>query len=167
MAYCLFPCRSTINFSIPGPSLNVPTIAPPVPLPIVEGDVVLDGTTQGIFGLVELEGHNNGAFEIGIELKTNCTVKGLVINRFGTAGIRILAASCTVQGCYIGTDVSGTTRLPNGSGIVVSGNSATIGGTTEAARNIISGNASNGIEIVNSSDHTGFGLVTRSECHRR
>ena len=58
-----------------------------------------------------------------------------------------------VQGNFIGTDITGTAKLANGGdGVVVGGlfgfvtNGVTIGGTTAAARNIISGNGSNGIE---------------------
>lgn len=47
----------------------------------------------------------------------------------------------TVQGNFIGTDITGNAALGNGgTGISVSGTGLTIGGTTAAARNIISGN---------------------------
>jgi titin len=56
-----------------------------------------------------------------------------------------------VQGNYIGTDASGVSALGNsGSGVLVSGQnvtSTTIGGTGSGARNIISGNKLQGIEI--------------------
>ncbi|HEV2799104.1 MAG TPA: carboxypeptidase regulatory-like domain-containing protein, partial [Pyrinomonadaceae bacterium] len=56
----------------------------------------------------------------------------------------------SIQGNFIGTNASGTAGLPNGGeGIFVMGGSSnnTIGGTTAAARNIISGNNSNGISF--------------------
>ncbi len=59
-------------------------------------------------------------------------------------GIRINADGVTVKGNYIGTDVSGTAKIgndTNGNGIVVRGYNNIIGGTSEAARNIISGNS--------------------------
>jgi hypothetical protein len=54
-----------------------------------------------------------------------------------------------VQGNFIGTDVAGNSKLPNvGNGIFIGAyNGATIGGTTVAARNIISGNTGYGIEL--------------------
>ena len=53
----------------------------------------------------------------------------------------------------IGTNASGTNRLPNGvDGVNVAGsNGNTIGGTAVADRNIISGNAGSGIDLVSNS----------------
>lgn len=69
----------------------------------------------------------------------------------------------SVQGNYVGTDVSGTSALgcylsSSCTGIVVSyGVSGTIGGTTAAARNVISGfpgSSGNGLYIFNTPDGT-------------
>ena len=52
---------------------------------------------------------------------------------------------------YIGLDVTGTRSLTSGTGVVLgvagSGIGNTIGGTTAAARNVISGNPTNGVQI--------------------
>ena len=63
----------------------------------------------------------------------------------------------TIEGNDIGTDITGTLAIPNGTiklsgdaAAVVLGNGAsdvTIGGTTAAARNVISGNNGDGIQI--------------------
>ena len=53
-----------------------------------------------------------------------------------------------VQGNFIGTDVTGNTAVGNASdGVIINFGSAnnTIGGTTPAARNLISGNGANGV----------------------
>ena len=53
-----------------------------------------------------------------------------------------------VQGNFIGTDVTGSTAVGNASdGVIINFGSAnnTIGGTTPAARNLISGNGGNGV----------------------
>ncbi len=72
------------------------------------------------------------------------TVLGTGINLFGLFTSRI-----AIQGNLIGTDVSGTLAVPNNrDGIFLQDtDDVTIGGTTEAARNIISGNGSSGVNI--------------------
>jgi len=75
---------------------------------------------------------------------------GNIISGNGGSGISIInGLNNTIQGNFIGTDVTGTVDLGNGSDGVqldsTTGN--TIGGTTAAARNIISGNGNNGVSI--------------------
>jgi Tol biopolymer transport system component len=68
--------------------------------------------------------------------------------------IQSSAATNTVQGNYIGTDITGAVAVPNlfaGVNIFGPGGSNTIGGSTTAARNVISGNVGNGIVIQSSS----------------
>jgi hypothetical protein len=77
---------------------------------------------------------------------------------FVAPGITILgaaAAGTQVQGNLIGTDVSGTVDLGNGGNgvLIVDSPNTTVGGTSVAARNIISGNGVHGVEI----DATGPG----------
>jgi hypothetical protein len=50
-----------------------------------------------------------------------------------------------VLGNYIGTNASGTAGVGNVDGVDVLGSGNTIGGTTGAARNVISGNANDGV----------------------
>jgi len=58
-----------------------------------------------------------------------------------------------VQSNYIGVDVTGAAALPNASGLgISSGNMNLIGGTTPAARNIISGNGGDGVQVYNAAD---------------
>ena len=59
-----------------------------------------------------------------------------------------------VQGNLIGLSAAGTSALPNGfEGVFISGASSnTIGGAVPAARNVISGNAANGIKILLATD---------------
>jgi titin len=53
-----------------------------------------------------------------------------------------------VQGNLIGTDATGMHRIPNGTGILLSGaGNALIGGTTAATRNVISGNSGDGVYV--------------------
>jgi hypothetical protein len=67
-------------------------------------------------------------------------------------GVEIFGSGATgnkVQGNYIGTDKTGAANLGNtGAGVSISGAiNNTIGGTTPAARNIISGNGAGGVQI--------------------
>lgn len=61
----------------------------------------------------------------------------------------------TVQGNYIGTDITGTLPLPNqANGIEISNADACqIGGTAAGARNVISGNRGNGVHTQGSAFH--------------
>src|SRR5262249_31018896 len=77
------------------------------------------------------------------------TVRGLVINSFTGPGITLASDGNHVEGNYIGTNFSGTavtdilgSPLGNFEGVLVLGYDNTIGGTTPAARNVISGNVS-------------------------
>jgi hypothetical protein len=76
---------------------------------------------------------------------------GDVISGNGTSGVYIISGSgSTVAGDWIGTDVTGRLRLPNALDGVRLGAQATgnaIGGTTTAARDVISANGEDGVQI--------------------
>ena len=84
------------------------------------------------------------------------TVRGLAINGFEQEGIRLFSGSKdTVEGNFLGTDVTGTVALPNGdTGVLLDGsNQDTIGGTTPGARNLVSGNTNQNIYLIDSSSN--------------
>jgi hypothetical protein len=66
-------------------------------------------------------------------------------------GVDVSAADLNrIEGNWIGTDAAGTAALPNGSrGVSIAGGSSsnTVGGTTAAARNVISGNNFLGVDV--------------------
>jgi CSLREA domain-containing protein len=126
-----------IRFSI---GSGVQTITPASPLP-PSHPAVIDGTTQPGFSgtpIIELDGSNAGSDAIGIWGGPRLVVRGLVINRFAT-GIQVNSSSM-VEGCFIGTDVTGTAALGNSVGVQIGVASIRIGGVTAEARNLISGN---------------------------
>ena len=99
--------------------------------------------------LIELSGGPVGAALI--ITAGNSTIRGLVINRFTNVsfnagdGIRLLTnGGNKVEGCFIGISADGATAQSNtGSGVdIESSPNNTIGGTTPAARNVISSNTS-------------------------
>ena len=153
-----------IHFAIPGDGPH--TIALLSPLPVIEDSVVIDGYTQQYASpntnpvgaglntvlMIELDGSNAGANADGLSIRAgNSTIRGLAINRFDDDGIVLRTnGSNRVEGCFIGTDVLGSTQLSNfGDGINIYGGSSdnTIGGLDAASRNLISGNSGDGVQI--------------------
>jgi len=62
-------------------------------------------------------------------------------------GIQTSANATTIQGNLIGTDVTGTNKIPNVSAIGVFGQNILVGGLIPGARNVISGNSGDGVFI--------------------
>jgi CSLREA domain-containing protein len=177
------PAQDTIAFAIgSGPQ----TIALQDFLPPITDPVIIDATTQpGYAGkpLIELTGRDlNDISEppssamAGLTIYSGeTTVRGLAIDGFGDravtvqgystpfsmdqAGIFILGrGGNTIEGCYIGTNFSGTESDANYDGIEILGSSNNqIGGTDALSRNVISGNEFCGVEIF---DFGAFGPAT-------
>ena len=149
--------RDTIAFNIPGAGPH--SIVLQTPLPIINNSVIIDGTTEPDYvvgaPVIELDG-SALADAIGLHITaSNSTVRGLVINGFGapagsTNGVGIQLENSTghlIEGNFIGTDVTGMLARPNRlNGILMfNADVSTVGGTTPASRNIISGNGSDGL----------------------
>jgi len=144
--------KDTIVFNIPGP--GVKTINLMNPLPDITDAVVIDATTQpGYAGapLVEIDGLAINGPVSGLTIKAGgSTVRGLSIGNFrNNAGIMLTGCDNNlIQGNYLGVDADGTTARQNFRGVILFNSSNNvIGGTTAAARNVISGNAASGIDI--------------------
>ncbi|MDQ4120238.1 MAG: hypothetical protein M3209_02075 [Acidobacteriota bacterium] len=144
-----------ITFNIPASdpncdaTTNVCSIVMPTALQDIITPVVIDGWSQGGTGytgrpLIQL----NKVLTIHAG---SSTVQGLIINR-GVDGITLLTfGGNLIRGNYIGTDLSGlnpiNTNFGITSGIFIRTPENVIGGTTPAARNLISGANSNGIVL--------------------
>ncbi len=139
---------NTMRFELIGAATY--TIQPLTALPIITDPLTIDGTTQAGFGgtpIIELDGT---AGSIGLEITAgSSTVRGLVINGFDEGILLDTNGNNVVQGNYIGTNVAGTGDLGNiNNGILIQDSANnTIGGTTSAQRNLISGNNGDGIRI--------------------
>jgi ELWxxDGT repeat protein/autotransporter-associated beta strand protein len=145
------------------------------PLPTINRTVDLDGYTQPGASpategspaqlMIELDGSNAGSDVNGLvtENARGCITRGLIINRFGAQGdangfalvLGVGGADSIVQGNYIGTDAKGEEALGNSAGIGILSPYNTIGGPRPEDRNVISGNAYDGIQI--GGERRGFG----------
>lgn len=131
--------------------------------------IVSDVTIQGNFIGTNFGGSSPLGNGIGIRLLVNPSIViggadpaarnvisgngiGITIDQAGT--------DARIQGNYIGTDVSGTAAVPNGTGIILTdtGLGIEIGGTVAGAGNLISGNGT-GITIQGAPDVLGVGDV--------
>jgi CSLREA domain-containing protein len=149
------PGMNLVAFRIPGPGPH--TIRPNEGLPPLVDPVIIDGTSEPHFQgmpVIELDGSGIGGEAHGLVLLAgNTTVRGLVINRFALNGILIegpAASGNVVEGNHIGTDVTGTAVLGNGlHGVsIVDAPGNLVGGAAAGARNVISGNAVHGVEVI-------------------
>lgn len=154
-----------IEFAIPG--VNVHTITLSTPLPAVTDAVAIDGYTQpgshpntrsigdDASIRVELNGASlSGNSAVGLQFAAaNCTLQGVVVNRFAGSGITLTKSGATrITGCFIGTNAAASAALGNGTGVNVSDSAgAVFGGSTPAERNVISGNIT-GVQLAGTSN---------------
>lgn len=146
-----------INFNISSASK---VIAPASPLPPITDAVTINGYSQtgasantkvandnAVLKIV-LDGLNAGGGAVGLQLEaSDSAIRGLVIQRFDEAGIRVIGDGSVISGNFIGTNAAGDAARGNTTGVIIHGSGNTLGGTTPAARNLISGNISFGLKI--------------------
>ena len=159
-----------IEFNIPGAGVH--KIAPTNALPDVGQNATIDGYTQpgahpntktngtDAVILIELSGENQSS-GTGLNLGDHgITVRGLCINRFTNGNYAISLGSCcgsgsfcdkygdVVEGCFIGTDTSGTVARPNTFGVNYScAQNSRLGGADIAQRNLISGSVFDAVYV--------------------
>jgi hypothetical protein len=128
-----YPDEDLIRFSIPGSGIQ--TIVPQSPLPIITDSVTLDATSQpGYAGtpLIELRG---GSLQV---VAPRTTIEGLLLD--GNSTGPALTLSGAGRDVVQANEIGGSAFPPNETGILITSSYNTIGGTSAAARNIISGN---------------------------
>ncbi|MEO8679774.1 MAG: Ig-like domain-containing protein [Vicinamibacterales bacterium] len=165
-----------ISFNINGGDGGPFTIIPSGGgLPAITDPVVIDGYTQGGASpntlaagtnaviQVEVRGTSAGAGATGFNVTSgNSTIRGLAISGFNGQAILLDGAvgGNLIEGNFIGTNITGTLASANTGGVVSQSPSNVIGGTTLAARNLISGNGvGSGIRV---SARTAAGVVVNS-----
>jgi len=150
------PGPDTIAFEIDS---GLQTIALESALPQILETIEIDGTTQPGFDpenpqpLIELDGANAGAEASGLDLAADAdgsTIRGLIVGGFEAGGIRVLSSGNTIAGNYIGLNAEGNAARANAGfgGVRIESADNTIGGATEADRNVISGNDGDGVSIL-------------------
>ncbi len=157
---------TTISFNIPtsdsGYSNNVFNILPSDSFPSLVNATILDGGTEPINSnpngpqilLNGILGQSLDVFPSGLKFTgTNCTARSFIIQNFPEDGILFTGNQTTgntASGCYVGTDANGMLAVPNAIYQVEISSGASgnvVGGTTVAARNVISGGTYQGLVI--------------------
>jgi len=130
--------------------------------------VIIDGYTQSGASQNTLAVGQNANLRIeltsigadgdsGLSFRTGAsgsTVRGLAINAFDFAGVWIDPGvnNITIQGNFLGTDITGTIDLGNaGAGVEVRSSNNLVGGPNPADRNVLSGNNYSGVSIAHAS----------------
>ncbi|MFN8640109.1 MAG: DUF4347 domain-containing protein, partial [Candidatus Binatia bacterium] len=152
------PDRILFNVAGAGPH----TISVGAALPAITEAVIIDGWSEPDFAgapVIELRPTVSGAEMDGLTITGGgSTVRGLVINRFGTnnpdpdtTGAAIVLSGGggnTIVGNWLGLGTNGTTDRGNEFGIYIDGSANNvIGGATAAERNVIGGNDDEGIRV--------------------
>ena len=144
-----------IRFNIAGAGPH--TISPGSALPAITDALIIDGSSEPDFvagaPVIEIDGSGAGPTD-GLRLSAGSngsTIRDLVINRFTEDAIDINSSDNNlITGNFLGTNTTGMSAAANGSGgihLLAGSTSNTIGGTSAADRNVISGNALNGIYV--------------------
>ncbi|MFZ4757799.1 MAG: choice-of-anchor C family protein, partial [Burkholderiaceae bacterium] len=139
--------RSGYNlFSTPALVGTVATIPLASPLTALSSSMTLDAQTQPGWTqnpLIEIDVSAAGASTTGLVVSgTGSVVRGLIVNRHTSDGVRVEAANATVQGNWIGLRANGTgAGAFSGIWVTSAAINATIGGASATLRNVVSGNA--------------------------
>jgi hypothetical protein len=145
----------TILFDIPGPGPHV--IEPLSYLPYLTTCVTIDGYSQpgaapnsngpGLGSNAVLKIVLDGSFAAGsvegLRVSADgCKIRGLAIGNFDGAAIYFDGSNGSeVNGCFLGTDATGLTALPNNTGATFAGGSGNrVGDGTPEGMNVLSGN---------------------------
>ncbi|HBJ33285.1 MAG TPA: hypothetical protein DDZ51_00695, partial [Planctomycetaceae bacterium] len=142
-----------IYFATSGSGVRTITLANT--LPYLTDAVKIDAWTQSGWNnspLIELNGNGNSSYGFVLDSTSDgSTVRGFIINRHSHGILVSLSDNSTIEGNWIGLNNTGTAASANtGYGILAESSvGLMIGGTSEASRNVISGNGFRGIYLEN------------------
>jgi photosystem II stability/assembly factor-like uncharacterized protein len=113
---------------------------------VVQGNFIGTNPT----GTAAIPNTNDGVVVVGSQFTNNLiggTAAGArnLISGNSSRGVTVTSSSSIVQGNLIGTDITGTNKIPNGNGVIARGTNILVGGLTPTARNIVSGNTGDGV----------------------
>ncbi len=134
------------NFGGNGILVGAESPAPPANVVIVNNFIGTDpdGDDTGS----DVTGLGNGGNGVEIRAAIGLRIEGNVISGNFLSGVVDAGVETLLIGNIIGLGVSGSILVPNGQhGVVLNGPRATVGGVTPEARNVISGNNQDGIQI--------------------
>ena len=157
----VYPGQVEVGFSIAGSGPHTITLTDV--LDPVEGTVTIDGTTEpGYAGVPQIQlnglglsGSYDGDPAWGLRLTSDGNVvRALALYGFKGTGITIEGDGNQVSSCYVGTNVSEAAGLGSeGAGILIRGAGGNvIGGDNSSDGNVISGNGSHGVWLVDADD---------------
>ena len=154
--------NNLISFNIAGAGPH--TIAPASALPTISEPATIDGFTQPGSSSNSLANGNNAVWKIrltgtnagfstrGLTFNSPSNiVRDLVVNGFFSSGIELTTPGNLVVGNLIGLETDSALRANGAYGIYVTSAGNGIGGTTPSARNVTSGNNSDGILCIGAS----------------
>jgi hypothetical protein len=122
-------------------------------LPAITNTVKIDGSTAPNFAgvpLVEIDNHGFAGLTI---VASNSSLASLSIVNANGPGVTLQGDVSSVVGSYLGLALDGSVAANTGVGLLVDlthqtlNGAATVGGTTAADRNVISGNGAGGIQL--------------------
>ncbi len=163
-----FGVNDTINFNISGTGVHRIAVgtdasATGIPLPALVKPVLIDGTSQpgstantlanadNAETRVLLDGAGAGPDASGLFLGSGSdvsTIRGLDVFGFRGGDISIQSSLNTIVGNDIGFDLGGAPAVSPRGVLILDAANNVIGGTAPAARNVISGNSLDGVEIL-------------------
>ena len=126
-------------------AVNPSRISPLTPLPTITNSVLVDGTSQSLYDLINqplvfIDGKLQAGNSPGLSIQaTGVTIRAMELSSFTGTAINVQGSFNTVEGCWIRSNAQ--------YGIAIAGSANIIGGTSNGMKNVVHENASAGIVV--------------------